>query len=84
MFTKESTKRLSRYGSEIILITTPPAPSTCNLTFTVPFAYPNPYVLNVMTGTQVPLSIYSRTSNGNQLTVSGLPISDQPLIIVMQ
>jgi hypothetical protein len=37
-----------------------------------------------MTGTQVPLSIYSCTSTGNQLTVSGLPISDQPLIIVVQ
>ena len=65
-------------------ISSPPPSSTCSLTFTVPFAHPHPYVLNAMTGTQVPLSIYSCTSNGNQLTVSGLPISDQPLIIVMQ
>jgi hypothetical protein len=65
-------------------ISSPPPPSTCNLTFTVPFAYSQPYVLNAMTGTQVPLSIYGCTSNGNQLTVTGLPISDQPLIIVMQ
>jgi hypothetical protein len=65
-------------------ISSPPPSSTCSLTFTVPFAHPQPYVLNAMTGTQVPLSIYSCTSNGNQLTVSGLPISDQPLIIVMQ
>jgi hypothetical protein len=65
-------------------ISSPPSSSTCSLTFTVPFAYSHPYVLNAMTGTQVPFSIYSCTSKGNQLTVSGLPISDQPLIIVMQ
>jgi hypothetical protein len=35
---------------------TPPAASTCNLTFTVPHPHPNPYVMNVMTGTRVPLS----------------------------
>jgi hypothetical protein len=65
-------------------VTTPPAPSTCNLTFTVPFAYPNPYILNVMTGTQVPLSTYQSTLVGNQLTISNFPISDQPQIIVLQ
>jgi hypothetical protein len=65
-------------------ISSPPLSSTCSLTFTVPFNYLHPYVMNAMTGTQVPLSTYGCTSNGNQLTVTGLPISDQPLIIVMQ
>ena len=62
---------------------TPPAASTCNLTFTVPHPHPNPYVMNVMTGTRVPLS-YKLSQSGTQITVAGLPISDQPQIIVMQ
>jgi hypothetical protein len=37
-----------------------------------------------MTGAQVPLSTYQYTYSGNQLSVSGFPLSDQPLIIVMQ
>jgi hypothetical protein len=63
---------------------TPPQSSTCQLTFTVPFSSSNSYVLNAMTGAQVPLSTYRYTSSGNQISVSGFPISDQPLIIVMQ
>src|ERR1700756_3834089 len=63
---------------------TPPAASTCQLTFTVPHPQTNSYVMNAMTGTQVPLSAYQWSESGNQFTVAGLPISDQPLIIVMQ
>jgi hypothetical protein len=63
---------------------TPPAASTCKLTFTVPHPHPNPYVMNVMTGTRVPLSSYKVSQSGTQMTVAGLPISDQPQIIVMQ
>jgi hypothetical protein len=63
---------------------TPPPPSTCQLTFTLPHPCTNPYVMNAITGTQVPLSSYSWSQNGNQFSVAGLPISDQPLIIVMQ
>jgi hypothetical protein len=65
-------------------VRTPPPSSTCQLTFTVPYVSPNPYVLNAMTGAQVPLSSYSYTLSGNQLTIFGFPISDQPLLIVMQ
>lgn len=61
----------------------PPA-STCSLTFTVPGTYAQPYVMNAITGTQVPLSTYQWSANGTQVTVTGLPISDQPQIIVMQ
>jgi hypothetical protein len=63
---------------------TPPPSSTCALTFTTPSAYLHSYVLNAMTGTQVPLSTYKCSSSGNQFTVTGFPISDQPLIIIMQ
>jgi hypothetical protein len=63
---------------------TPPAASTCQLTFIVPHPYTQPYVMNAMTGAQVPLSSYSWSQSGNQSTVAGLPISDQPMIIVMQ
>lgn len=63
---------------------TPPAASTCQLTFIVPHPYTQPYVMNAMTGAQVPLSSYSWSQSGNQCTVAGLPISDQPMIIVMQ
>ncbi len=63
---------------------TPPPASTCNLTFTVPHPYTQPYVLNAMTGTQVPVGSYNWSQSGNQFSISGLPISDQPLIIVMQ
>jgi hypothetical protein len=62
----------------------PPAASTCQLTFTVPHPHSHSYVMNAMTGTQLPLSSYNWSQSGNQFTVSGLPISDQPLIIVMQ
>jgi hypothetical protein len=63
---------------------TPPAASTCQLTFTVPHPQTNSYVMNAMTGTQVLLSAYQWSKSGDQFTVAGLPISDQPLIIVMQ
>jgi hypothetical protein len=65
-------------------VVTPPPSSTCSLTFTVSSPYSHPYVLNPMTGTQVPLSTYSCSVSGNQFTVAGFPISDQPLIIIMQ
>jgi hypothetical protein len=63
---------------------TPPAASTCNLTFTVPHPQTNSYVMNAMTGTQVPLSAYNWSQIGNQVSVIGLPISDQPQVIVLQ
>jgi hypothetical protein len=63
---------------------TPPPASTCTLTFTVPFNHTHSYVLNVMTGTQTALGSYPWSQSGNQFSVSGFPISDQPLIIVMQ
>jgi hypothetical protein len=63
---------------------TPQAASTCKLTFTVPHPHSHSYVMNAITGTQVPVSSYKWAQSGNQFTVSGLPISDQPLIIVMQ
>jgi hypothetical protein len=62
----------------------PPAASTCQLTFIVPHPYTQPYVMNAITGAQVSLSSYSWSQSGNQCTVAGLPISDQPQIIVMQ
>jgi hypothetical protein len=66
---------------------TPPASSTCSLTFSL--SHPqtpqaSSYVLNVMTGTQVQLSSYNCTQQGNQYTVAGLPLSDQPLMVVLQ
>jgi hypothetical protein len=66
---------------------TSPASSTCSLTF--PLSYPqtpqtSSYVMNAMTGTQVLLSSYNCTQQANLYTVSGLPISDQPLMIVLQ
>jgi len=63
---------------------TPPPASACNLTFTVPHPYTQPYVLNAMTGTQVPVSSYYWSQSGTQFSITGLPISDQPMIIVMQ
>jgi hypothetical protein len=63
---------------------TPPPASSCNLTFTVPHSYTQPFVLNAMTGTQVPVSTYQWSQSGTQVSISGLPISDQPMIIVMQ
>jgi hypothetical protein len=63
---------------------TPPAASTCGLTFTVPNPHKNSYVMNAITGTQVPVSSYQSSQSGTQFSVAGLPISDQPQIIVMQ
>jgi hypothetical protein len=63
---------------------TPPAASTCQLTFTVPHPHKHSYVMNAMTGTQVPVSSYKCSQRGTRFSVAGLPISDQPLIIVMQ
>jgi hypothetical protein len=63
---------------------TPPPASSCRLTFTVPHSYKQPFVLNAMTGIQVPVSSYQKVQSGTQVSISGLPISDQPMIIVMQ
>jgi hypothetical protein len=63
---------------------TPPAASTCKLTFTVPHPHSHSYVMNAITGAQVPMSSYKSFQSGTQFTVSGLPISDHPQIIVMQ
>jgi hypothetical protein len=63
---------------------TPAAASMCKLTFTVPRPYTQSYVMNAITGTQVPLSSYKCSQSGTQFSVAGLPISDQPQIIVMQ
>ena len=37
-----------------------------------------------MTGTQVPLSTYQCVTIGNQASAADFPISDQPLLIVLQ
>ena len=63
---------------------TPPAASTCKLTFTLPHPHTHSYVMNAMTGTQVPLGSYAYSQSGSQFSVTGLPISDQPQIIVVQ
>jgi hypothetical protein len=63
---------------------TPPPASKCKLTFTVPHPHSNSYVTNVMTGAKTPVSAYKWSQSGNQFSVDGLPISDQPQIIVMQ
>jgi hypothetical protein len=63
---------------------TPPASSKCQLTFTVPHAFTQAYVMNALTGAKVPLSSYSWTRSGTQVSVAGLPISDKPRIIVFE
>jgi hypothetical protein len=66
---------------------TPPASSTCSLSFTLTRPQTPPtssYVLNAITGTQVMLSSYICSQQGSKLTVSGLPITDQPQMIVVQ
>jgi hypothetical protein len=63
---------------------TPPAASTCQLTFAVPNPHSQAYVMNAITGAQVPVSSYQCSQSGTQFSVAGLPISDQPQIIVMQ
>jgi hypothetical protein len=62
----------------------PPPTSTCKLTFTVAHSHAHSYVVDAMTGTQVPISSYLCSQNGSQFSIAGLPISDQPLMIVMQ
>ncbi|HEX3446561.1 MAG TPA: hypothetical protein VHS80_17735, partial [Chthoniobacterales bacterium] len=62
----------------------PPAASTCQLTFTVPHPHTHSYVLNAINGTRVPVSSYQCSQSGTKFSVAGLPISDHPLIIVMQ
>jgi hypothetical protein len=62
---------------------TPPAASTCKLTFTVPHPHTHSYVMNAITGTQVPVSSYKWSQSGTQFSVAGLPISDQPRLMVV-
>src|ERR1700751_4417093 len=47
---------------------TPPRSSKCRLTFTVPNAFAQAYVMNAITGNQVPLSTYKWSQNGNQVS----------------
>jgi hypothetical protein len=63
---------------------TPPASSNCQLTFTVSNVFKQACVMNALTGAQVPLSSYSWTKNGTQVSVAHLPISDSPTMIVFQ
>lgn len=63
----------------------PPAASTCVIRFTVafPFSVPLSTVTDPIAGTSVPLSTYSTSLSGSLLTVTGLPISDHPLLITL-
>jgi hypothetical protein len=63
---------------------TPPSSSKCGLTFTVPHAFTQAYVMNTLTGAEVPLSSYSWSQNGTQVSVNSMPISDKPRIIVFE
>ena len=63
---------------------TPPAASTCKLTFTVPHPHSHSYVINAITGNHARVSSYKCSQTGNQFSIAGLPISDQPMIVVMQ
>ena len=63
---------------------TPPPSSQCQLTFTVPHVFSEAYVISTLTGNQVPLSSYSWSQSGTQVTVTGMPISDEPRMIVFQ
>lgn len=66
-------------------VRTPPASSTVSLSFTVPHAHQNSVLLNPFTGASVPLSTYKTcTNNGTGFSISGLPISDHPMLILMQ
>jgi hypothetical protein len=64
----------------------PPASSTASITFTVssPYTVGASTVYDPIAGTRIPLSTYNTTVNGNAVTVTGLPISDHPLLIVLQ
>jgi hypothetical protein len=63
---------------------TPQPSSKCKLTFTVPHAFSQAYVMNTLTGNKVPLSLYSWRQNGTQVTAGGLPISNAPRVIVFE
>ena len=63
---------------------TPPPSSKCRLTFTVANAFTQAHVLNAITGNVVPLSTYSWSQSGTQVSVASLPISDAPRMIIFQ
>jgi hypothetical protein len=63
---------------------TPQPASQCQLIFTVPHKFSQAYVINTLTGNQVPLSSYTWSQTGTQVTVTNMPISDQPRMIVFQ
>jgi len=63
---------------------TPPPSSTCQLTFTVVNAFTEAYVMDALTGAKAPLSSYTWSQNGTQVSVAGLPISDKCKMIVFQ
>ncbi len=63
---------------------TPPPSSTVSLSYVVPNPHGNSILLDPFTGISVPLTNYKRYSSGTQFSVAGLPISDHPLIIIMQ
>jgi hypothetical protein len=63
---------------------TPQPSSKCKLTFTVPHQFTQAYVMDTLAGNQVPLSTYSWSKNGTQVSVAGLTISNVPRVIVFQ
>lgn len=63
----------------------PPASSTVSLNFTVPHSHQNSVMLNPFTGVSTPLSTFKNcTSGGTNYFISGLPISDHPMLLIMQ
>jgi hypothetical protein len=57
--------------------------STCTIRFPVSQSFSSSTVYNPVTDATVPLSTYTNSLSGGLMTVSGFPISDHPLLIVL-
>lgn len=62
----------------------PPAATTCSISFPITHTYQAAQIYDPVANASVPFSNFTSSLSGGVLSVSGLPISDQPQLIILQ
>jgi hypothetical protein len=78
-----SSKTIAAYWLGYTNVRTPPPPTTCSLSFPAPNGVSGAYLLNVLTGSQTPLSAFSSSLSKGVLTISNLPLDDNPRLLIL-
>jgi hypothetical protein len=80
-----STKTIAAYWVGNASVNAPPTSGTCTVSFPYTGTFSNSsYLYDLILCVSTPLSAYSHTLSGGVMTISGLPLSDHPKIVVIQ